>query len=296
MRLKLILSMLLLALPVAGRCALPAYTDSLPAHTGFRYHWRIRPVGKGENCFGLAWNITGSSYNAAHVVLADERYNDGLGRASAVLTLLDVRDGVATVTSTHQLSLSDAHDGMSIVLERRKYTAKNFLRIGGHKAQFEMEVDVRPFTRLGGYTETKADTLRSTYDCYAIELPPDVSFADATAVRQYLSGSTDIRESEWVYHDRDTDPLRLGLDISMRLATVADGRGGYFVVRLDGDSLSTKATLTPTGFIDEYDMCWYDAVGEPMGSDCSAHIEQASMITFSFPLYKSKVRFRRTRL
>ena len=56
-----------------------------------------------------------------------------------------------------------------------------------------------------------------------------------------------------------------------------------------------KGRLTKTGFIDEYDMVWYDSDMRYMPHDLSAALENGSILTLRFPTLNTQIRFSRKR-
>ena len=52
-----------------------------------------------------------------------------------------------------------------------------------------------------------------------------------------------------------------------------------------------KGTLRRAAFIGHYDLKWIDATFRPIESDLHAILEEGSLLTLSFPLYKTTLRF-----
>lgn len=274
--------------------------DSLGIPQSMRLHWRVRPAAAGDCRVGIVWNYTDTAnYDLAQLVLADSRHTDAFGRESAVLELLSVRDGVVAESSACDFSPAEnvAAVGISLLLELEEGASRPMLHAGVRQADISLPVEIRPLTRAGVFAATPVDTLLRQLQTVQKPAPEYAPFADVAALREYLQESADVSECEWVYHDRDTDPLRVSLGGDYRLATVRHPDGGYMLVYLSGRAdwqpLRIKGRLRPTGFIGEYDLDWTDAEGMPMGTDCSALMTGASMLTFRFPLHDATLRFRR---
>ena len=52
-----------------------------------------------------------------------------------------------------------------------------------------------------------------------------------------------------------------------------------------------KGHMTKTIFSGNYDGMWIDATMEPIDKDVQASIENGVILTFSFPVFKSQLRF-----
>lgn len=291
----------------AAACAMPPVHDffDIGRPGSLRMHWRLRPHSTHEARWGVVWNFTDSAnYDMAEIVLHDGRYLDALGREAAALLVSSVRAGVAT----HEPALEFApkqsmrSGGGSLRLQLHAGTQQPVLEAGSGEPQLSIPVQLVPGTRMGVYTLCDADTMACTFECDTLPAPFFAPFADVAALRAYLAASRDPNEAEWVYYDRDTDPVRVSTGGDYRLATVSDGQGGYGIYYLGGAEthpgkwrpLQLKGRLAPTGFIDQFDLYWLDAAGESMGRDCSATLAAGNLLTLNFPLYKAVIRYRRT--
>lgn len=299
---RLLLSCLLVAIasviaPCSGQ--LPAQLHDIGNVTDLRAHWRIKPLSSAATRWGIVWNVVDSAnYEGAEIVLLDERYVDAFGRESAEFHRYSVRDGAVVDDEKTDFSPSSSmrDGGGSIRVRLDAGAVVGRLDAGYGVPDISIPVELHSGTGMGFYCDAGCDTLRCDFECDKVDVPEPSSFADMGELRAYLRASQDVRETEWVYYDRDTDPRRVSLGSAYRLATVSDGSGGYDVIAIDtvaGARPQLKARLAATGFIDVYDLTWYDASGVTMGPECSARFENASLLSFSFPLYKATLRFRR---
>ena len=104
------------------------------------------------------------------------------------------------------------------------------------------------------------------------------------SLRKHLSLSRDVNEGEWVYYDRDTDPVRLSVGGDYRFATISDGRGGYDIVYISGavenaeawPPMRVKGRLLPTGFIGQ--------LSAPAGCPRTIHGAECRMATMNSTL------------
>ena len=115
---------------------------------------------------------------------------------------------------------------------------------------------------------------------------------------EYLSNSSDPVEGYWKYLDRDMQDewLRLGGRYTLAVVRADDG---YDLIYINGAQVKKslwhpgmlKGHMTKTIFSGNYDASWVDATMEPIDNDVQASIENGVIMTLSFPVFKSQVRF-----
>lgn len=293
-----------LSLSAFGEPVLPVSLDSIGHVSELHMHWRVKPHARGECSWGIVWNVADSAnFDCAELHLLDARYVDAIGRESAVLRLYNVRGGVSDCCQEIAFSPSSSmHEGGgSLRLRLERGAGQAMLDAGFGIPDASVPVVINAESKVGRYVDCPADTLRDELRFSAKPGPCPAPFSSIGELRKYYVGRDDAAECEWVYYDRDTDPARTTLGGDYRLATVSDGSGGYLIVYVAGavtraeewPPMRVKGRMRPTGFIGQYDLEWYDADGDTMGSDCSAMITDASMLTLRFPLYGATVRYRR---
>lgn len=116
----------------------------------------------------------------------------------------------------------------------------------------------------------------------------------------YLNKNTTNQvEGIWKYLDRDTDSRYCRLGGEYTVAIIADGNSiGYDIIYLDGAQTARsawqpgmiKGHLSPTQFLDHYDLVWYDATMNRINTECSATMEQNAILRLDFPLLKATMR------
>lgn len=128
-------------------------------------------------------------------------------------------------------------------------------------------------------------------------------YADVDSLLAHVLTSSDSIEGVWEYLDRTNDPQYARPGGRYTLATVANDDGGYDIVYINGAAVYSdswkpgmlKGRLRPTIFIDHFDLEWIDSEFKPMTEDVHASVTDGSILTLSFPLYKSELRFSRRR-
>ena len=118
-------------------------------------------------------------------------------------------------------------------------------------------------------------------------------------LNEHFKASSDPVEGYWKYLDRDMEDKWLRLGGRYTIAVVGDNHGGYDLIYIDGaqvkksqwQSCMMKGHMSKTIFSGNYDLTWIDATMEPIDKDAYASIENGVILTLSFPVYKSQVRF-----
>lgn len=118
------------------------------------------------------------------------------------------------------------------------------------------------------------------------------------ALDEYFTVSADPVEGYWKYLDRDMQDQWLRLGGRYTLAVVRSD-DGYDIIYIDGAQVKKslwhegmlKGHMTKTVFSGNYDATWIDATMEPIEKDVQATIENGVILTVSFPVFKSQVRF-----
>lgn len=104
----------------------------------------------------------------------------------------------------------------------------------------------------------------------------------------------------WKALDRDTDSkyALAGGRYTLAIVPVQD-TNEFDILYLSGAEVNTstwktgmkKGKLIPTAFKNHYDLIWYDSALEPIEYDATASVDQEIILSLSFPLLKSTLRF-----
>ncbi len=113
--------------------------------------------------------------------------------------------------------------------------------------------------------------------------------------------SNDPIEGYWQYLDRENDPAYARPGGRYLLAVVRAESGGYDIIYVDGAEkmrdewrpMMLKGRLKPTIFVDHFDLEWIDSTFEPIERDIHATVTDKAILTLSFPLFKTVMRFSR---
>lgn len=161
---------------------------------------------------------------------------------------------------------------------------------------------------------------RLTLASFSIEtsLSPQIVYTtqwNVDRLTEYFRNSDDPLEGYWQYLDRENDPVYARPGGSYLLAVVKSddndaasitgaGNGtdetvSYDIIYVSGAEtyrdqwlpMMLKGRLLSTIFQDHFDLEWIDSTFEPIDRDLHAGVTDGAILTLSFPLLKTKLRF-----
>ncbi len=209
------------------------------------------------------------------------------------LTLYDGEvDGFATSSGGYNtLSASMHSDGRLIIS-------------GGGKSRerlAELQVDGNFFPKEAGVRVNSGEGVMSLLCVEGAGSPERLASTGWTieTLKEYVTKSTDPAEGFWRYLDRENDPAYARPGGRYTLATVRNDSGQYDIIYVDGAQtygdrwkpMMLKGILSPTIFSGHFDLAWYDSAFEAIDEDIHADITDGAILTLSFPLLKTKMRF-----
>lgn len=131
--------------------------------------------------------------------------------------------------------------------------------------------------------------------------PLQLTRYDVTALKQRFNSSTNNSiEGFWKYLDRDIDTRYCRPGGNYTIAIVHNDRTNqYDIIYIDGAKTNSdswqpgmlKGHLQPTIFDNHYDLVWYDSMLNRYDKETHASSEKNAILSFSFPLLDSTVRF-----
>lgn len=255
--------------------------------------------------WGLVFNRDKDG-NFCAVVLSCENsapYDDITDQRSMQVTLMQ-RTGreetiLAQTSLTKGVSLEDDLNTICVDVDERGVKVS----IGKQDLQPVLEADVkRPTGAVQvGYLVGPGASVSIERAVLTIDNERQVANSTLWTVEvldEYFAQSADPAEGYWKYLDRDMqdDWLRLGGRYTLAVVRADDG---YDLIYIDGAQVKKtmwqtgmlKGHMTKTIFSGNYDLTWIDATMEPIEKDAQASIENGVILTLSFPVYKSQVRF-----
>ena len=255
--------------------------------------------------WGLVFNRDKDG-NFCAVVLSCENsapYDDITDQRSMQVTLMQ-RTGreetiLAQTSLTKGVSLEDDLNTICVDVDERGVKVS----IGKQDLQPVLEADVKRPTGAVQVGYLVGPGASVSIERAVLTIDNERQVANSTlwtveALDEYFAQSADPAEGYWKYLDRDMQDDWLGLGGRYTLAVVrADD--GYDLIYIDGAQVKKtmwqtgmlKGHMTKTIFSGNYDLTWIDATMEPIEKDAQATIENGVILTLSFPVYKSQVRF-----
>lgn len=255
--------------------------------------------------WGLVFNRDKDG-NFCAVVLSCENsapYDDITDQRSMQVTLMQ-RTGreetiLAQTSLTKGVSLEDDLNTICVDVDERGVKVS----IGKQDLQPVLEADVKPPTGAVQVGYLAGPGASVSIERAVLTIDNERQVANSTlwtveALDEYFAQSADPAEGYWKYLDRDMqdDWLRLGGRYTLAVVRADDG---YDLIYIDGAQVKKtmwqtgmlKGHMTKTIFNGNYDLTWIDATMEPIEKDAQASIENGVILTLSFPVYKSQVRF-----
>ncbi|MBR7012208.1 MAG: hypothetical protein IKI10_04880 [Muribaculaceae bacterium] len=255
--------------------------------------------------WGLVFNRDEDGNFCAVVLSCDNSapYDDITDQRSMQVTLMQ-RTGreetiLAQTSLTKGVSLEDDLNTISVDVDERGVKVS----IGKQDLQPVLEADVKRPTGAVQVGYLVGPGASVSIERAVLTIDNERQVANSTlwtveALDEYFAQSADPAEGYWKYLDRDMqdDWLRLGGRYTLAVIRADDG---YDIIYIDGAQVKKtmwqtgmlKGHMTKTIFSGNYDLTWIDATMEPIEKDAQASIENGVILTLSFPVYKSQVRF-----
>lgn len=252
--------------------------------------------------WSVLWNVTDSSnYHAAIVRRLGSGIADNIFDFSDELTISRVLSGKVAESYRHTVSHLNRESSV-----RLKVNGSDIRLYAG-----DGERILAPASLLSLSSEPSSVILRHDGSLRIHRIATDVVcrqshddkplFSGLSQLHDYLSVSSDSIEGYWEYLDRDINAPAIQLGGFYRVAVVRHN-DAYFMLYLGGADkhsslwkpLDVKAVLRPTVFLNNFDVSWIDSRrSDILSVDVSASVTDGAILTLSFPLLKSSVRFRR---
>jgi len=256
--------------------------------------------------WGLVFNHDGDGNYCAVVLSCDNSapYDDITDQRTMLVTVIQCKDNqfidLAHATVIKGISLEDDLNTVCVDVDERAVTVS----MGKDELQQVLEATVtRPAgnVMVGYLTGPGA---RVAIERAVLTINNDNQIAATTtrwtqeALDTYFANSADPIEGYWQYLDRDMQDewLRMGGRYTLAVVRADDG---YDIIYIDGAQVKKsqwkpgmlKGHMVKTAFTGNYDLRWIDATMEPIDKDAYATIDNGVILTLSFPVYKSQMRF-----
>lgn len=256
--------------------------------------------GASKSKWSLIWNyISESNYNYVELSWNNTDYGDIYNCRQAIVEIGQIRNGIDSILVSKVfekgVNLSTGFNSILIDIKENCYNVfvgDNF---------FKSVASIAYIGKLSGKCGliTSEDIKVSNF---GIKKNKDVKIGLYTSytkdnLNRLFSQSVNPQEGYWDYLDRNNDPDWAIVGGRYRFALVKNG-DKYLLLYICGAQTNfknwsegmIKGILTPTIFKNHYDLVWYDSMFEIIKYDAYATIEN-SIMTLEFPMYKTQVRF-----
>lgn len=260
--------------------------------------------GVTRQWWAICWNYTDSlNYDYLRINLRHTDFGTITDSRIAILSIgrcidgkntdifsKDVKEGIEVGSGANSVAL-EWYDGSLHVLVGAKFLSE------------AMVVDVPlPVSASAAVISSSPLDLHSV----VIESRPDMlrvldTGLTVDSVSAHLAASVDPVEGRWYYLDRDTDDRYARPGGKYSLYIIRDTDGSYMLLYAGGGETNVKkwrpcmlkGRLIPTPFEAHYDLLWYDSMMEPVDDESHASVDEAGVLTLSFPIHMSSLRFYR---
>lgn len=256
---------------------------------------------------GLVWNYIDDNNFCAVFLQGNNTmsFDDILDKRSLRVDVVKYTEGIEDILySKHFYNCVDLYDGFNVIMLDYDLKQTN-IYIGNKELTKLCSLSVvNPINdmKTGYYVGSGADVMVERFviklndnKCANILTPWNKQRLDEHAG---LSDDKDI-EGFWCYFDRDLNDKSVKLGGKYTIAIVKNDCGGYDIIYYDGAKINgsqwkcgmLKGRLTPTTYIGNYNLVWYDSMMNMISDDCYAQFDDMNIVTMVFPVEKSKIRF-----
>lgn len=288
-----------------------------PSHNFITKALEIRASSAVKNrahssiAYGVAWGMApdGSMYQA---ILSTDNNTDNDDIANTPTVMLNIRhvdknggmSNIQSIALTKDIDTEQCHNSLAVEINGKMGVLE--ILAGKNTLQSVAQMKITPSEAAFGMgivaigaptfdvivseeTINKSATLQTNWTITELE----------THLSQQPKDRSNDIEGFWLYLDRNNDPQYCRLGGKYRLAIVANETGQYDIIYVSGAETSAsewqtgmlKGKLIPTKFIGHYNLVWNDSRLNSYDNECSATVEQESIIRFDFPLLHSSIRF-----
>ena len=281
------------------------FLDENPATVAIEVRCALQSVkeesGRGRSWWGIAWNYRSSS-DYDYVVLRP--FNTDFGaiddRRVMAVEYGSMTDGDFRVYSEEVMTsgINMAKGFNSLLLEWGNGVMRVFA--GSKELHKVMELGVSlPESRECRIVSSSAVDIASVVlECGEDKVKNLTTDYEMEVVMKRLELSVDPMEGIWCYLDRETDDSRARLGGQYKVIILGNGNGydilyygGARVNESEWKPLMLKGALSPTPFQRNYNLVWHDSMMERMDEELHATLSEEGILSFEFPIYRSRLRF-----
>ena len=277
---------------------------TLPAATTSSHEIRMDLPAKGfgknrSDKITIGWQDKDSNVWSAEVSIFNSGSDELLDGSHLYIAVNKEGFKEPVYENTYKDIIADMNTELSICID---FTDTEVILLAGHnklKDIASLSGEFNPSGAIGIKVDGKVEisSIVSEYtEDFSTLLQTGLSEAD---IKKMTAGSTQPA-GIWKALDRDTDSryALAGGRYTLAIVPVPDTNECDIIyingAEVNADKWKTgmrKGKLIPTAFKDHYDLMWYDSAFELIEYDATASVDQNIILSLSFPLFKSTLRF-----
>ena len=258
-----------------------------------------------NTAWGIVWGYIDRQNFYAAITSCHDPYphDDIFSNRSMTINILKVQDSSISV-----LKSIDINDGIDLltgynVLNVEYDGSKTSIAIGNKELRYIAEFEDICYSPNSQYGLLVGPAAKLAVERIVFKHSPITAKLLETgwtmqSLNEYFKKSNDALEGFWTFFDKSLNKELLKTGGRYTLALVKNGNG-YDIIYVDGAQVNQpewscgmlKGRITPTQFIDNYSLLWYDAMMRPFDKDVYAIIENYTLLSLYFPAQKSMIRF-----
>ena len=258
-----------------------------------------------NTAFGLVWGYT-DSFNFHAVILRcidTNPYDDLTAYRRMAVNIIKVANGKTSILKTVEIDKGvDLYTGFNVV--NVEYDGQSTsVAVGDKVPIYIAQIEGTSYPANAQYGILAGPASRLEIERIVLKKQPIMKLKLGTAwtmqsLTQHFDQSSDAYEGFWTFFDKNLDETKLKTGGRYTVALVKNG-DGYDIIYVDGAQVNQqqwtcgmlKGHITPSRFIDNYSLTWYDAMMRPFSNDVYATIENFTLLTLHFPHKGGYLRF-----
>lgn len=252
--------------------------------------------------WGVVWNYSDSlNYYALELKSNNTSLYDSFDVRSIEATVCQISNGQAI-----EIARKSIAKGINL------YTGFNRIRLESVDGKITISIRQKKFTEIAvvencthsltlGYFAgpgSKVALQNIVFEYEPLHIKSITTNWTMDSLNRHFENSTDPIEGFWDYFDRNISGKGVIIGGKYSLAIVKT-ETGYDIIYISGATSSAenwttgmkKGCITPTRFVGNFNLIWYDSNTEAMSDDNYVQLVDGSILEAHFPVEKSMIRF-----
>ncbi|MGN0231045.1 MAG: hypothetical protein ACI4A8_02410 [Muribaculaceae bacterium] len=257
---------------------------------------------KANTTWGVVWNYSDSlNYSILELKANNTSLYDSFDVRSLEATVCQISDGRAT-----EIARKTITKGINL------YTGFNRIRLESVDGKMTISIGQKKFTEIAvvgnsthnlslGYFAgpgSKVALQNIVFEYEPLHIKSLTTNWTIDSLNRHFEKAADPIEGYWDYFDRNISGKGVIIGGKYSLAIVKT-EAGYDIIYISGATSSAenwttgmkKGYITPTRFVGNFNLIWYDSNTEAMTDDNYVQFVDGSILEAHFPVEKSMIRF-----